>query len=76
MCGKKGVLPNRLQHIKLKVSSANSCEAIKIGDASLTHPTCFEGQATKLIELCCWVCHGRFHHILPKECSRSSMGTI
>ncbi len=44
--------------------------------SSLTHLTCFEGQATKVIHLCWWVCHGRFHDILPKECSRSSMGTI
>ncbi len=47
--------------------------------SSLTHPNLFEGLQQE-DESCCWVCHGRFHGILPKEYSRTFhelfMGTI
>jgi hypothetical protein len=53
-CGNIGFLPNGLWHVGIKVY----VQLIQ---------TCFEGHQDEAS--CCWVCHGRFHGILPKEYS-------
>ncbi len=68
-CGKIGVLPDGLWHISIKVSSTNFWA--NINRWSLTHPKLVLKVQHQDDASCCWVCHGRFHIILPKEHSRT-----
>jgi hypothetical protein len=69
MCGKIGVLPNWLMYIqesqfmckrKLLMTSFSSNLVLKVMKQ--------DGASI------CWVCHGRFHGILPKEYSGTFHG--
>jgi hypothetical protein len=66
-CGKIGFLPYGLSHIGLKDSSTNLYTNIKqFLSSKLLLKVKHQDDAS-----CCWVCHRRFHGILPKEHSRT-----
>ncbi len=66
--GKIGFSPDGLRHVRLEVSGTRM-RCHKLMTSSLTHPNLFWRLSNKSDSPCCWVCHGRFHDILPKEYS-------
>ncbi len=69
-CGKIGFLSNELTYISTEISGTNLCANINCWRHLSLIQTCFEGWQQEE-ECCWWVCHGRFHGILPKEYSRT-----
>jgi hypothetical protein len=68
-CGKIGFLPNGHVHVRARVSRANLCADINFWRNLFLTQTSI--RLTKRMNLFVKVCHGRFHDILPKECSGS-----
>ncbi len=67
-CGKIGFSPNDLWHVGMKVSGTDLCANINCW-CHLTHPNLFLKIERQDDASCWWVCHARFHGILPKEYS-------
>ncbi len=68
-CGKIGFLPYRLRHIGMEDAAP-----IYVQTSSLS-PLFYIQLVLKVKQqvdaACCWVCHGRFHDVLPKEHPRA-----
>jgi hypothetical protein len=65
-CGKIGVLLYELRHIGIKISDTVQTLIVHIISYSSKHVLKVNYQDDSS---CCWVCHGRYHCILPKEYS-------
>jgi hypothetical protein len=69
MCGKIEFLPYGLMHVGLKDSGTNLCAKIN-DNISLSSKLVLKVKHQDDVS-CCWVCHRRFHGILPKEHSET-----